>query len=91
VGFTSGTITFDAVMDTSVLPDVDNFELKLASVIRVIDNVSWDSPTVLRFESVAGIPAVAPVTMSLLWGDTNLHQLAGEIVLPFGPVTIPEL
>jgi len=78
-------------MDTSVLPNVNNFELKLATVIRVLDNVSWDSPTVLHFESVAGIPAVDPVTISLLWGDANLHQLAGKIVLPFGPETIPEL
>ena len=84
-------LLFDAVMDTSVLPDVTNLALTLNSLVRGIDTVAWDSSTALRLVSDAGIPAVAPVTIELEVEDQNLHQLAGKNVLPFGPETLPEL
>lgn len=78
-------------MDTAVVPDVSSFELKLATVVRVVDSIFWDSDTVLRLVSASGIPAVDPVTIELLVEDDNLHQLAGKKVLPFGPETLVEL
>lgn len=84
-------LLFDAIMDTSVVPDVSSWELRLATVVRAVESIIWDSSTELRLVSVIGIPAVDPVTIELLNSDVNLHQLGGEVVLPFGPETLPEL
>ncbi len=84
-------LTFDAIMDQTVVPAVGSFDLQLNGLNRPVQGIFWDSSTVLRLVSDSGIPTVDPVTIELLVEDNMLHQLAGPNVLPFGPETIPEL
>lgn len=90
-GTTQVFLTFDANMDLSVTPATASFELTLDGVTRGVNTATWISPRVLFLDSVAGIPPVDPVTIELLVEDNDLHALAGNNVLPFGPETIPEL
>ena len=84
-------LLFDAVMHTAHVPLVASFDLKLDGVDRPIQGIFWDSPSVLRLVSDPGVPVVEPTTIELTVEDSDLHQLDGPNVLPFGPETLPEL
>ena len=84
-------LTFDAVMDTSVVPAIVSWEVIKNSITIVPDVITWVGQELrLFFNVIAPSPGANP-TVELLVEDSNLHALAGQNVLPFGPETVPEL
>ena len=82
-------ITFDAVMDTSVLPADASWQVEADSVGLSETVLTWLDSSTLRILNFLPSPPTTSVTVELLVEDSNLHALAGRNVLPFGPETIP--
>ncbi len=82
-------LTFDTVMNQSSLPADASWELKIDGTPIALQDPSWTSSTVLRYDTATTSDPSAALTIELLVQDDGLHSLSGmRNVLPFGPSDI---
>lgn len=82
-------IIFDTPMNTTVLPDVASFELKVDGIPTGLADPAWTSNILLKFGTAITSDPSSTLTLELLVEDPDLHSISGmRPVLPFGPEDI---